>query len=245
MRKLTLLVCAGLALSLSGARAEIVNLPAAKDNTLIEDVQGDVSNGAGPVMQVGRTRQASLRRAVIAFDVAGGLPDVEVNINSVELRLNVFRESSNGAVPSLVSLHRIEADWGEGTSSTVGGSGAPATTDDATWTHRLWPDSAWSSVGGDFAAEASAEVTIDGTGFYTWTGDGLKADLEAWIQNPETNFGWLLLGDETQNQTAKAIDTRESQTMENRPVLVIDFTRIIPVDRVTWGQIKALHKVQE
>lgn len=242
MRTLTLLVCAGLALSLSGVRAEIANLPAAKDNTLIEDPEGDASNGAGPVMQVGRTRQASLRRAVIAFDVAGGLPDEAIVINSVELRLNVFRESSNGAVPSLVSLHRIEADWGEGTSSTVGGSGAPATTGDATWTHRLWPDSAWAAEGGDFAAEGSAEVTIDGLGVYTWTGDGLKADVEAWLENPETNFGWLLLGDETQNQTAKAIDTRESQTMESRPVLVIDFTRLIPVEQVTWGRIKATHK---
>ncbi|MBC7771163.1 MAG: hypothetical protein H7210_01580, partial [Pyrinomonadaceae bacterium] len=37
------------------------------------------------------------------------------------------------------------------------------------------------------------------------------------------NFGWLLRGNESSDQTAKRFDTRENTTAANRPTLVVTF----------------------
>ena len=42
-----------------------------------------------------------------------------------------------------------------------------------------------------------------------------------WLDNPASNFGWLVLGDETAVATAKRFDTRESASP---PMLTIEFT---------------------
>ena len=38
----------------------------------------------------------------------------------------------------------------------------------------------------------------------------MVADVQGWLDNPASNFGWLMLGDETAIVTAKRFDTRES-----------------------------------
>ena len=67
---------AGLLLAGRPALADVVTVPASRDNTLIEDPSGALSNGAGPSLFAGRTAQPrnSIRRAVIAFDIAGTIP---------------------------------------------------------------------------------------------------------------------------------------------------------------------------
>src|SRR5437762_12571116 len=57
----------------SPARADTANLAPLKDNTLYADTTGALSNGAGSAIFVGRTGNGDIRRAVIAFDVAGAL----------------------------------------------------------------------------------------------------------------------------------------------------------------------------
>ena len=46
----------------------------------------------------------------------------------------------------------------------------------------------------------------------------MVADVQSWLDNPASNFGWLVLGDETAIATAKRFDTRESASP---PVLTI------------------------
>ena len=49
----------------------------------------------------------------------------------------------------------------------------------------------------------------------------MVADVQSWLDNPATNFGWLVLGDESMMMmTAKRFDTRESN---NPPVLTIQY----------------------
>ena len=48
----------------------------------------------------------------------------------------------------------------------------------------------------------------------------MVADVQAWLDNPASNFGWLVLGDETAIATAKRFDTRESASP---PMLTIEF----------------------
>ena len=50
----------------------------------------------------------------------------------------------------------------------------------------------------------------------------MVADVQSWLDNPASNFGWLVLGDETAIATAKRFDTRESASP---PMLTIEFTR--------------------
>ena len=47
-----------------------------------------------------------------------------------------------------IELHKLMVDWGEGASNANGkeGQGAPATTNDATWRHRFYGATFWTSA---------------------------------------------------------------------------------------------------
>lgn len=104
------------------AEASAVELTAVRDNTLFQDADGDTSNGAGPGFFAGLNNQGRIRRALLAFDIAGQVPAGAV-IDSVVLSLEVT--SAPDTVARLFTLHRVLANWGEGNSSSTGGSGAP------------------------------------------------------------------------------------------------------------------------
>ena len=117
------------------------------------------------------------------------------------------------------------ADWGEGISNAPDpeGAGTPATTNDATWLHTFFPNSFWATPGGDFVATASARTVVDDEDLYTWRSAQMVMDVQAWLDQPDTNFGWLLQGGEGSTQTAKRFDTKEAP-VANRPVLRVEFT---------------------
>ncbi len=205
------------------AAAETVSLEASRDNTLIEDPAGALSNGAGPDFFVGRTNQPegqSIRRGVIFFELAGVIPANAV-IQSVSLRLY---QDANNADQRLVSVHRLLDDWGEGTSFSTGGAGAAATVGDATWLYSFYPQIFWSHEGGNFTGQSSARQYVGGPGFYTWdNADGLIKDVAFWLKKPQKNFGWILIGDEDNPQTVKRFASRENLTTEFRPRLEVTY----------------------
>jgi spore coat protein A len=213
------------------AGADIVNVPASQDNTLFSeagDTSNDLSNGAGDYLFAGATKDSApgslvLRRALLAFDVAGALPAGSV-INSVTLTLYMSRSRTQNQT---VSLHRVLADWGEGTSHASGeeGAGATATTDDATWSHRLWPTEFWTTPGGDFAATASASAVVGGqNGDYVWTSAQMAADVQGWLDTPANDFGWIVIGNEVDSRVVKRFNSDENSDTTRRPELTIDFT---------------------
>jgi hypothetical protein len=126
--------------------AATATLNPVKDNTLYEPITKDNledrSNALGKNMFVGRVKdavnasgQVAVRRAVLAFDIAGAIP-AGATIESVTLTLVVNRVPGN--TNHDVGLHRLLADWGEGTSNTGNsqqGRGEDPTTGDATWKH--------------------------------------------------------------------------------------------------------------
>jgi hypothetical protein len=203
--------------------AGIVNINPSKDNTLYEydPLDGDRSNALGFHFFAGETGMNELRRGVLAFDIAGNVPSGST-ITAVSFSVNLSRTPTNTAY--VVELHRLLADWGEGTSVAPGeeGDGAPATPNDATWRHRFFDTIFWSTQGGDFSATVSASQMVGQVGQYTWSSAQMVADVQAWLDNPASNFGWLMLGDETAIATAKRFDTRESASP---PMLTIEFTR--------------------
>src|SRR5438067_10564534 len=213
------------------ASALTISIMPSKDNTLYEydPAEGDHSNGAGFHFFAGENGMGELRRGVLAFDIAGNIP-AGSTITAVSLTMNM---SMTPAGAETIELHKLVADWGEGTShAPMGeGDGAPATPNDATWRHRFFDTIFWTMQGGDFSATVSASQSVGGVGQYTWSSAQMVADVQLWLDSPTSNFGWLVLGDETASATAKRFDTRESASP---PVLTIQYIpgpRVIPTPR--------------
>src|SRR5437667_66401 len=213
------------------ASATIINIHPIKDNMLYEfdPAEGDRSNALGNHFFAGETAMGELRRGVLAFDIAGSIPPGST-ILGVTLSLNTSRTASD--THRNVELHKLLADWGEGTSVAPGeeGDGAPATTNDATWRHRFFDTVFWTTEGGDFSATVSATQSVGAIGMYTWSSSQMVADVQSWLNDPASNFGWLVLGDESEIATAKRFDTRESAS---QPVLTIQYTRVTSRPRPT------------
>jgi hypothetical protein len=65
---------------------------------------------------------------------------------------------------------------------------------------------------------------VGGVGFYTWESNpALVADVQGWADDPDRNFGWILVGSESQNRTAKRFDSKENPTESFRPVLSLEY----------------------
>jgi len=218
--KLRLILILSVVVGLANAQNQ-TDVGPTKDNTLFEDITGSLSNGIGPNFFAGKNNQDLIRRGVLAFDVAGNLP-AGATIDSVTLTL--YMDQTSAGI-QLVELRRILADWGEGTSNSTGGMGAPATPGDATWLHTFYDTSFWTSPGGDFSMIVSASDSVDQVGSYTWGSTSqMIADVQDWLDNPTSNFGWLVLGNESDQQTSKRFGTRENTTPGNQPVLSVHWT---------------------
>jgi len=221
---LGLVVAFGLSGSLL-AHADTVEIPASKDNTLYENATGSLSNGAGPHLLAGRIGAVFgglVRRAVIHFDVAGsGLIPPGASIEGVSLTLSLNNSSNICATlgDRVHTLHRLLADWGEGSSNSgdlLAGQGAAATPGDATWQHTFFDTGFWTNDGGDFDATVHATAAVGCCPALlpcalpqTWTSAQMAADVQSWLDQPSSNFGWLLLGDESVVNTGRRFDSRE------------------------------------
>ena len=233
------LLAAGVDGSAAGfAAAETVTVEPVQDASLFEDAEGDVASGSGPVVFAGNNRTLITRRGVLLFDVSAAIPPGAL-IDAVELRLWV--ESAPLPDTTAVAVHRVTAHWGEGASASPGGAGTEAESGDATWRHRFYPDSLWSAPGGDFEPQALAVAEVGPEGAHTWSGPGLTADVQRWLNEPPENHGWLLQGDETGPQTVRAFHSREAESAALRPALVVTYTpRDVSVNRTNWGALKRL-----
>ncbi len=240
MTALTLIFFSGLA-----EARPTVTLGAAKDNTLFEDPSGQSSDGAGDSIFAGRTGAINdtVRRALLQFDLTS-IP-AGSTVTSVSLKLTMLQTIS-GAYPA--SLHRCAASWGEGASGpSFGeseGGGFPAQTGDATWLHRFYATSTWTTAGGDFAAGASATTSVDQVGDYTWSSAQLTADVQSWVNNPASNNGWVLRGDEAATGSAKRYGSRAQALAADRPALTVTYTPPCPGDINGDGRVNTADLTQ-
>jgi len=230
MKIITTGVILAVALIFSGdvvlAQTTVV-LPAAKDNTLYESPTGAASNGQGGFTFVGRLANrggGELRRTLTQYDIAGTVP-AGATITRAELTLTMDR-TRTGATD--ISMHRVTSDWGEGTSDAPGreGQGTASTTDDATWIHAFFGGAMWGAPGGDFTAAGSSTASVAGNGDYTWL--NLVADAQDMLDNPGTNYGWILIGDEANLQTAKRFESRNVGNIAKPIDRLNDIQRAVP-----------------
>ena len=203
--------------------AETVTVEATKDNSIYSE--NNNSNGQGDLFS-GRTRgrqAAGNRRALLQFDLTGSLP-ADAVIESASLSLSVNRRGPISVATTVNTfLHRLNQDWGEG-SSGGSGQGGPPTTGDATWNFAFFASQSWSIVGGDFVTAPSAIQPMSASGPITWSSAGLVSDVQAWIENPDQNFGWILIVDEGIEGAATIFESRADNIAGSRPRLTIDFS---------------------
>jgi hypothetical protein len=207
-----------------------VTLDASKDNTLYEDAAGSLSNGAGPGFFAGKTGGGFIRRGLLAFDIAGAIPS-NSTVTSVVLTLDV---SQAQPAAQTVALHRALEDWGEGTSTaggSGGGSGGPATPGDATWLHRFHDNTLWSTPGGAYIATPRATQSVAGLGTYSWgSTPEMVSDVQQWLDMPSSNFGWVVVGNESSASTAKRFNTHEYGVASMRPKLAVTYSETTSVE---------------
>ena len=208
----------------SGPRTTL--LGAAADTTLYSE--GARANGGGQQLFAGKVEEqggGALRRALIRFDLSS-IP-AGAQVQSVQLTLNMNRSIVGDRA---VALHRVSESWAEGTATATGqeGTGAAAQSGDPTWLNRSHPSQAWSVPGGAFVPDASAVRSVGiSSGPVTWSGAGMVADVQSWVNQPAGNLGWLLLADESQ-VSAKRFSSRQHADSAQRPALSVTWAPAPP-----------------
>ena len=202
-----------------------VVLEAEKDATIYEDGGGTNANGSGIYLFTGRAESQNSsfeRRALLAFPIAGMIPEGST-ITSVSLDLTLSKTRTG---TQTVGLHRLLEDWSEGPADPTGqeGGGTNAATGDVTWIHREFSETLWSTVGASFAASASATLPVGGVGGYLYASTpDLVADVQTWLDDPSSNFGWVLVVDPAPTGSAKRFNSRENSSPTSRPMLTISY----------------------
>jgi hypothetical protein len=207
-----------------------VQVPCEADGTLYEG-DGSLANGSGAGIFVGLNATGRIRRAVLRFDVAAHVPAGAVIVSA---QVNLTTSQSTVIGPTPITGHRLQTAWGEGGSVAPGngGGGTTSQTNDATWVHTFYPGATWTTPGGDFAATATLTASMPAFGaFSSDLSAATTADVQSWLDAPATNFGWVLIGDEVQPQTAHRINSRENTS--SKPSLTVVY--LTPGQNGTWG----------
>jgi hypothetical protein len=199
---------------------------ASRDNTIYQSAVNNSAGGAAGIFS-GSNGQGSPRRGLMEFDVTGSVP-AGAKITAAEVRMVLGLAANSTSVA--IGLHRLSADWGEGTAGSTslpvsgGGNGFAAAPGDATWNsrfHSLTTPTPWSAAGatGDFHSLASATAVVGGSGAVdmpvTWSSAvSMVSDVQTWLDSPATNHGWLLLSaNEATPQSVRAFYS--SEAMQN------------------------------
>ena len=208
-------------LAVAPAVADTITLTSVSDNTIIENASGSLSAGASQFFLAGRTAASaggSIRRGLVKFDLSA-IP-AGATITSVSLRLNC--SAAGTGTQQTISIKRMSASWGEGSSQSATDNGAPSQVPDATWLHRFFSNTMWTIPGGDFSATATASRAVTTTGLYLWNSTPqFVADVQAMIASPAANFGWCVQGEEAAVDTLKRFDSREATNAASRPQLTV------------------------
>jgi len=197
------------------SQTQELDLDAIMDNTIYEE--GELSNGAGDYFFTGTTKLGENRRALVKFDLASDVPE-GITIDSAALILTPSKVKTFGTE---VTVYKVLAEWGEGTSNAVGeeGQGATATQNDATWTKAKTGGDNWIHPGGDYEIESSAVATVISGTASVFMSSGMLADVESWLASPTENHGWIIIGDESASSTAIRFVSRENAEFASWPVL--------------------------
>ena len=159
--------------------------------------------------------------------------DVPPNALIISATLRVF-VSKNPIFPhqaEAFALHRVLSDWGEGASDAPGeeGGGGPAELGDATWSFSHYSPTPTQRRTTRLHRGRVATIIGDAPQFYRWHHTpGMLADLMTWLRSPADNHGWIIVGNETDDYTARRFNSRENGNVSTRPVLTVEYVPAYP-----------------
>lgn len=163
-------------------------------------------------LYVGTNGKSQNSRSLLKFDIAGNIP-ANATITSVTLTVQVTSAPPPAnAVNSMFDLRPVLVAW-DATS--------------ANWNNRT-ASSSWSTPGGAIGVDFSSQISQtnyfdDNENAKTFvSSSNLVADAQAWLQNPGTNFGWVMIS-ELQG-TLYTERTMSSSSGGTPPVLTIQYT---------------------
>lgn len=192
-----------------------------EDTTIFDENEN--SGGGTDGIFAGTNGQFQTRRALIRADLSA-IPAGSV-INGVSLQMRVEMSGENfGDID--YTLHRLTNDWGEGNvvGLSEGGFGGPPQPGDATWVSNFFGTLTWAILGGDFVGTPSATAAAGfANTFVTWSSVGMTADVQAWVNNPSSNFGWIVVST-IEGQFKRVKKFYSSEATQFRPELTVDYT---------------------
>jgi hypothetical protein len=161
---------------------------------------------------LGSRAQFEIRRALLRFDLSQIPAGAVVSSATLKITVVMVPLTPNN---STFDIRRILQLWTEGGVS---------------WNSRLGVGTPWQVPGAtgssDSVSTPSSFVAVGSANSTEYTFSsmaGLVADVQGWINNPSSNFGWLLISeDEITPQTARRFGAREDPA--NPPVLTINYS---------------------
>ncbi len=177
-----------------------------KDNTMFSE-SGAESLGAGKLF-AGQTCQGNNRRALMEFDLSS-IP-ADATVTSVVLNMGTENSGNNG--DGILQVFGVTTEWGEGPSSTLsGGQGAAAIAPDATWTDAMFGTETWNTPGGDFDPTVlTSRFTDENFQLISFPSTAeFVARAQAWVEDPDSNHGIILVGVEENTCAAYRFGSRD------------------------------------
>eukprot|EP00056_Hartaetosiga_gracilis_P001442 m.44957 g.44957 ORF g.44957 m.44957 type:complete len:298 (+) comp10643_c0_seq2:69-962(+) len=211
----------------NSVRVETIEFRSDKDTTICEteDASLSFSNARGDGLYIGKISQGLARRSLVYFDVSELRGELDTTSDIESASFILYERRINWPDDSTITVHRVLEPWDEGSSSAVGGKCQVSSSADASWTLRnVGTNVTWmGGAGGTFEETPSATIQVSiGDEEYIWTGTGLLEDVRKWINGSEPNYGWIVIGNEIEDQTAKSFGSREYPDETKRPHLLLE-----------------------
>jgi hypothetical protein len=199
----TALVLAG---TLSVTQAVTVDLVAVTDASLRNNAPDMPSGDSNPlIVGVSKDPFTVTNRGVLKFDLSS-IP-TNATVIGASLRTTIYRSNTG---PANYDLNRLLVDWSEY---------------EVTWNHRN-ASTPWSVGGGltgvDYVTAPSVTAPVDEGDFGS---SGMVSDVQLWVRNAGTNYGWILMATGEALGTGKQLGSRES---DFPPTLTVDYTLTPP-----------------
>jgi hypothetical protein len=194
-------------------QADSANIPAVADATLLGGTDATTNQSlANPGIFVGTDGTGNPKRGLIEFNIAGSVP-AGATITGVQLQLTVGQSAGSGGgtgggtgTGQMIGLFDETQTWGQPTN--IAGSigfaakahGAAPQNGDATWNNAFYNSNPalatpWAVAGGNCTASSTdiADTSVAGTlTTFIWSSPAMLIDVQKWLNNPASNFGWLL-----------------------------------------------------
>jgi hypothetical protein len=194
----------------SGGTEKSIVLNPTKDTTIYEE-DPSRGNGAGDYLLAGTNWAVFNIRSLLEFNIAGNIPEYST-ITDVDLALRCCHAYNSDSY--LLDLHPVTTEWGEAGSDAPDAweeyGATPTADDDATWNYAYYNDESWLGPGGgDFGPSSEHQVVGSQDMTYYWSSIGMIEDVQRWLDDPGTNHGWELIGDESMSGTVKWFNSKD------------------------------------